>query len=506
MENMQQRRRSFTGIGRAALASCVALVGAAVPVHAQARGYRVEIRGPIDSSTQSHINRAIKLARADDAEYLVLDIDTPGGGVEVTWQIARALDRASEDGTKTVAWVNERATSAGSMLSMACDYLYMRRTGTIGSALPVRIGLTVMQPTSEDEQVREKELSYVRAEFATIAMDRGRSGLLAEAMVDPSIEVVLLEIDGVEELRSSTEYDDIRARGEVPRFLRTVVARDKLLNIGGEEAFDLGLADQLIESLEELTAQIGLEPSELVLVQRTRSEDLAGLLDMWSPLLLILAFVLAYIELKIPGFGIAGILSIVCFGALLFGRYLVGLADLPHVILMTVGVGLIAVEIFLMPGTIWAGAIGAISLMVGIVWSFAGMGTGFEYALDREILLNESLRVMGSAVIAMIATWTLSRFLPQTPIFNRLVLDAGGKPTAGAAMPEASGAHARAAHVGAGGRALTALRPVGKVVLVDDPNIDFEARSSGPEIARGRAVVVIEVDASGRLLVEEAHA
>ncbi len=466
------------------------------------RGYRIEIRGPIDTAVQSHLARAIKLAEADRAR-LVLDIDTPGGGVEVTWQMARALQNANENGVRTIAWVNERATSAGSMLSMACELLYMRPTATIGSALPVTIGINGMQPTSTDEQIREKELSYCREEFRVIAEKSGRSGLLAEAMVDPDIEVVLLEVDGVRTLASSTEYNDMRQRGEVPRFLRTVVSREKLLNVGGEEALDLGLADGLVDSLDELASFVGLEPAELVLVPRTRSEDVAGLLSVWTPLLLILAFVLAYVEMKIPGFGVAGILSVVCFGLVLFGRYLVGLADVPHVILMAVGVALIAAELFLFPGTIWAGALGALSLMIGIVWSFAGIGTGFEYALDREILLDQALRVMGAAVVAMIATWSLSRFLPRTPMFSRLVLDAGGDRVASAAMPEASGAHARVAIVGATGRSLTALRPVGKVVLVADPDIDFEARSSGGEIGRGCAIRVVEVQPSGRLVVEE---
>jgi membrane-bound serine protease (ClpP class) len=479
--------------------------GEGVPARSSPRAYHLEIRGPLDRSTQSHLRRALEDAERDGAR-LILDIDTPGGPVDLMWQMARAIQTASDRGVHTTAWVNEHAISAGSLVAMSCDLLYMRRTATIGSALPVTIGVTGLQPISEDEQVKEKGLSVYREEFKVVAEKSGRPTLFAEAMVDPSIGIVALELDGVKTYVSQQTYDDLRNRGEQPRFLETVLAEDKLLNVGGVEALEYGISDGLADSLEELARKISVDPASLVTVQRTRSEELASVLYAWSPLLLILAFVLAYVEMKVPGFGIAGILSIVCFAVLLLGRYLVGLADVPHIILITVGIGLIAAEVFLAPGTIWLAALGTVALLAGVIWSFAGLGTGFEYALDREILLDESLRVMVSAALALFATWTLSRFLPRTPFFNRLVLDLGDEGAEGAAMPEAGGSHARLARVGAGGRALTALRPVGKVVLVEDESMDFEARSSGPEIASGASVVVVEVTASGRLVVEEASA
>lgn len=490
------------------LVSLLSLLGVASSASAQARAYRVEVRGPIDASTQSHLHRGLTLAEEAGA-LLVLDIDTPGGGVEVTWQIARSLQQASDRGVPTIAWVNERATSAGAMLSMACDTLYMRPTGTIGSALPVTIGPTGMQPVSPDESVREKTLSYCREEFRVIAEKSGRSGLLAEAMVDPDVGVVAIELEGERKLVSEREYDDMRMEGVHPRFLRTVVEEGKLLNVGGEEALDLGLCDGLVDSVDELAASLGVTPDELIPVERTRSEDWASVLYAWSPLLLVLGFLCAYVEFKMPGFGLPGILSIACFALVVFGRFLVGLADVPHVVLLVIGVGLIATELFLVPGTIWFGALGVVALLAGIVWSFAGLGTGFEYGLDRSILLDESLRVLIAATIAMVATWSLSRFLPKTPFFGRVVLDplADGTGTAqAAAMADAGGRHAELARVGSRGRALTALRPVGKVTLVADETLDYEALSSGPEIAPGTAVVVVEVQGSGRLVVEEERA
>ena len=469
------------------------------------KAFLMRIEGPLDRSTQSHLKRSIDLA-AERGSILVVELETPGGEVTLMWQMARALElAASERGVTTVAFVNENALSAGALIALACDRLYMHPNGSIGSSLVVRLGPLGIQPVDKDPSVVEKVLSKHRQEFRTIATNHGRPGALAEAMVDPSLEVVELLIDGFPSLRTSVEYDDLRRKGEQPEFLRTVVASGTLLNLNGNEAVKLGMADGTADSQDKLALLLGVQLSQIEEVERRRSEDAANFLYQWTPLFLILGFLLAYVELKVPGFGVAGVLSIVCFSVVLVGRYLVGMADVPHVILIVVGVGLLAAEVFLVPGTIWAGVLGAICVIGGLIWSFAGSSTGLAYGLDRQILLAESLRILGAACLAMLATWSLSRFLPSTPIFGRLVLDPARSDLLGGpagAMPESRGAHAKLARPGARGRSLTALRPAGKVVLTEDESIEFEARSNGPAIEPNQRVVVVEALGSGRLLVE----
>ena len=472
---------------------------------AQPSAYLMRIDGPLDRSTQSHLKRSIDLA-AERSSMLIVELETPGGEVTLMWQLARAIELAAEErGVTTIAFVNENALSAGALLALACDRLYMHPNGSIGSSLVVRLGPMGIQPVDKDPSVVEKVLSKHRQEFRTIATNHGRSGALAEAMVDPSLEVVELLIDGFPSLKTSIEYDDLRRKGEQPEFVRTVVASGTLLNLNGKEAVQLGMADGVADSRDKLALLLGVQLSQIEEVERRRSEDAANFLYQWTPLFLILGFILAYVELKVPGFGVAGVLSIVCFSVLLVGRYLVGMADVPHVLLIVVGVGLLATEVFFVPGTIWAGVLGAICVIGGLIWSFAGSSTGFAFGLDRQILLAESLRILGAACLAMLATWSLSRFLPNTPIFGRLVLDPGRSGLQGGpagAMPESRGSHAKLARPGARGRSLTALRPAGKVVLTEDESIEFEASSNGPEIGPGQRVVVVEALGSGRLVVE----
>jgi membrane-bound serine protease (ClpP class) len=285
--------------------------------------------------------------------------------------------------------------------------------------------------------------------------------------------------------------------------VRTIVGKGRLLNATGSQAVALGLADGLVEKLEDLPAKLGLPGVVPTVVARSRSEDLAAWLYRLSPLFLIAGFVLLYLELKTPGFGLAGTLALLSLGVVLFGRYLVGLADVPHVLLIAGGAALIALELFLVPGTVWPGVVGALAILLGLVWSFAGSRIGFEYELDRAILVEESFRVVGAGFMALLVIWGLSRVLPHTPFLSRLVLVSGPR-VAAAAMPQAGAARARGAEVGARGRSLTALRPVGKVVLEGAPGLDFEARSEGAEIAAGARVRVVEVQPSGRLVVAPA--
>jgi membrane-bound serine protease (ClpP class) len=357
-------------------------------------------------------------------------------------------------------------------------------------------------PAGEDAEVREKISSSLRGEFRGVAEKRGRSALLAESMVDPEIQVLEVRVDGGLVLVSGQELDDLRRRGDAHEFVRTVVDRGELLNVTGSEAVALGLADGLAETLEELCAKLGLAGSVPNEVRRARSDDLASWLHALTPLFLIAAFVLLYLELKTPGLGLHGALALAAFGVVLFGRFLVGLADIPHVLLIAGGAALVALELFLMPGALWPGLLGALAILFGLIWSFAGGRIGLEYGLDRAILIQESFRVVSSGLLALLVVWGLSRLLPHTPILSRMVL-VGGPPAASGAMPEAGGARAALARVGAAGRATTALRPVGKVVLDAGPALDFEARAEGAEIAAGARVRVVEVQASGRLVVAQ---
>ena len=464
---------------------------------------RLRIEGQLDIGHQALLVRGLAGAR-QRGDRLVLELDTPGGEVQLAWRMAKLLDNASSEGLVCVAWVDDKALSAGALLALACDSILMRSTGSFGSAQAISIGPGGIVAVPADEVVEEKTGSSWRASFRAFAQARGRSADLAEAMVDPDVEVRRVRVGLEERIVGETEWDDLRDQGAEVKLIATLSPRGELLNLTAEEAVRTQMANGKADTFDAVLASIGMPGARVTALERSRSEDMAALLYGLGPLLLILGLILAFAEFKAPGFGVPGILSIACFAVLLFGRYLVGLAEIPHLILIAVGLVLLSVELFLLPGTIWFGLVGGVAVLAGLVWSAWSSGHGFEYEMDRQIALDGVFRLSLMALGAMVGMLALSKVLPRTPVYSRLTVGpAEARSATASALPESEGEAGRGARVGAAGRALTALRPVGKVALDAAEGVDYEARSSGPGIEAGTRVRVVEVQA-GRLVVEEA--
>lgn len=468
---------------------------------AQGEVAHVRIAGALDAGTQSSLRRAIEGARGVAGEgrpRLLLELDTPGGEVELMWALAGQLDAAAADGVDVTCWVHDRALSAGALLAMACKPLYMRAQANIGAAAPVALTPSGIAGLP-DETVRAKVTSALKSSFRGWAEAHGRPAVLAEAMVDPEAGVRRVRVGGLAQLMSEREYEDLRGRGEPFELLETVAAPGTLLSLSGAQAVELGFADGLAGSLDEVLSKLG--GGRTVAFERTRGDELAAWLDQIKYLLLVAGLLAAWAEIKSPGFGVPGFAAVACIGLFLFGRFLVGLADVPHVVAVVAGIVLLAVEVFVAPGTLWFGLAGGALLLGGLLSATVWPAGGLELPLARQFLIDETFRfALGLSAVA-IGGWALSRILPHTPFVSRLVLDGGGASHAGAAVAEAVDLDTKRGRLlGARGTALTDLRPVGKVRLDSAAQAEFEARSDGVALERGARVRVIDVT-SGRLVV-----
>lgn len=456
--------------------------------------YVIRIEGSLNAGHQALFQRAARRAKADGA-VLVMAFDTPGGELTRMRQFAAAVDAEVDAGLSIVGFVDDQALSAGTWIAIATRSLYVRTRATMGAATAIQITPRGVEPAAE------KFASAYRAWVRAWADEHGRDPLLSQAMIDMETAVIRVRVDGVEELISGQEWDDLNARGEAPERIATVVPDTELLTVTGAEAIEYGFADALAETVDDVLAKEGLSGATWEEVEFSRSEEwLSKLWDM-RLLFLFLGLFFGYVELKVPGFGVPGILSLAAFTVMFAGQYLVGVADVPHIVLAALGVLLVAVELFLVPGMIWPGAIGAVCLIAGLLLTQVGQDISLTSAWDRTILFDASFELAATATAALVGIWALSRYLPDTPVLRRLVL-AGGGGTAGDAMPEVRSAErSRVARVGARGRAMTSLRPVGKVDLDGDlAGTDYEARAESGLIEAGTAVEVVEVSA-GRLLV-----
>ncbi len=359
------------------------------------------------------------------------------------------------------------------------------------------LGLPVAQ--GGDENVIEKQLSYLRSKFRDRAQSHDRPGMaaLAEAMVDPDIEVLLVRHGQDEVPMKREEYEDlVRGEGQgAAVIVRTICPKGTLLNLTAQEAFDLGFSDGIVLSREELLEARGIKNARVIEVRPSWSEKMVGYVEQIQWLLLVAGLVLLYVEMKIPGFGVPGTLGIICLALLLFRNYLVGLAEVPEILLVLLGLALIAVEVFLIPGFGVAGVAGITCLALGVIFSFLPFLVP-DGPYEVHLLTNTISWFSVTLVATLIGAYVLSRYLlPKTPVLSRMILDTGVPAAAleGSAASLNLGAGQARVRGGDRGTAISHLRPAGKVE-VDGKLLD--AVSQGDYINQGERIVVVRVEAN----------
>jgi membrane-bound serine protease (ClpP class) len=448
----------FHGFFRSALAGL--LVCCAVASVLADRGAKhvhvAPIEGMIDLGLAPYLQRVLDEAQADGAAAVILDINTFGGRVDAAVVIRDALLGAK---VRTIAFVNKRAISAGALISLAAETLVMAEGATIGAATPVQAG----QPGEAAKPVDEKTVSYVRKEFRATAEYRKRPPEIAEAMVDPDVAIA------------------------------GVIGKGKLLTLTTDEAMRAKVADFRADNLEAVLLQVGLAGAELRVARPNWAENLVRFLThpVISSLLITVGILGIVVELRTPGFGIPGALGIVSLGLFFWGHSLVQLAGWEEILLVTVGVVLLAVEIFVIPGFGVVGGLGIAMMLGGLVLSLVGAQDSIDTVFEA------ALRVSLSLVLAIIASLVLMRFLPHTRMGRRLVLDTGLSAGEGyASAPESD-----SQWLGRIGVASTPLHPAG-IAEIEGSRVDVV--SMGEPVDAGETIEVVRVDGN-RIVVRRSN-
>ena len=481
---MNSLRATLFGLG------CALAGGAGLPAAAQeperlARIAVVELHSEIDILARALMDRAVDQAIAAGAAGLLLDLNTPGGRVDFMLDIADALDRARAKGIKTAVFISGDATSAGALIAMACDEIYMKPGSTIGSATPMVPGVEM------DEKIQEKMISYVRTKFAARAEVTGQSPALAEAMVDPDVELIEVEVDGKRRLVSSTEFQNLVQQLGAHRVVQLgiVCPKGKLLALRASQAAALGVAKGLYDRQALVLAQVWPQAHEVLPFAPTWSEELAAWIT--SPgvqmLLFLVGIVAFYVELKSPGLSVPGLIGVVCFGLFFFGHHVVGLAQAWEALVFLLGLALLAVEIFVVPGFGVAGVTGVILMLGALImaqvpdlWPGGAYG-GVQWPLVIDALGRTTLGIALGVVGAIGLAWAI----PHTPLSRFVTLTA---PAVAAGLRGSGTLAGREAYVGKVGVAETDLRPAGRV-LIGDEHLDVV--TEGGYIERGANVTVV---------------
>jgi membrane-bound serine protease (ClpP class) len=408
--------------------------------------YVAPIEGIIDLGLAPFVDRVLAEAGREQAAAVVLEINTFGGRVDAAVLIRDALLRSK---VRTIAFVNKRAISAGALISLAAHSIAMADGGTIGAATPVQVGA----PGGPAQPVEEKTVSYMRKEFRSTAESRGRPPEIAEAMVDADVA-----IEGV-------------------------IEKGKLLTLTTTEALKHKIADVRADTLEAALEHFDIKDAEIRRATVNWAEQLVRFLThpILSSILMTVGLLGIIIELRTPGFGVPGALGITSLGLFFWGHWLVNLAGWEELLLVGVGLLLLALELFVLPGFGLAGVLGILAVLGGLTLSVIGAGT------SGQLVVWAVGRVALSLLVAIAASLALLPFLHRLPYGRSLVLQTGLDSLSGwASAPEAD-----SKWVGKRGTVASPLRPAG-IADLEDERVDVV--SQGEYIETGAPIVVVRVE------------
>jgi len=440
--------------GTALLLACALCVFSPLAADSAGRVMVIPIHGEIELGVAPFVERSTIEANEEGYDLIIYEINTLGGRLDAAILIRDAIINSK---IPTISFINKRAISAGTLIALAANRVYMHPNSTMGAAEPVSFGIGMQQG-----EVSEKTISYWRTELRSTAEKGDRRGDIAEAFADKSVA-----IEGV-------------------------VEEGKLLTLTTKQAVELGMADATAESIQDLLEAEEMKGARITVAGMNAAERVSGFLTqaIVSSILITVALLGLFFEIRTPGFGVPGIVALVAF-ALFFGsHYIVNLAGLGEIILFVFGVVMLLIEVFVIPGFGIVGTIGIISIVASLYLSLIGR---FMPATD----LVSGAKVLAIAFISsFVIILAALRFLPKFTPFQRLVLNTTENVEEG--FRSAPGEYA--GFLGKEGVAVTILRPAG-TALIEGEKVSVV--TDGAYIEQNSRIRVTKVEGY-RIVVERA--
>ena len=424
------------------LTALLTLISIVLPQNSEV--YIGTIEGDIDLGLAPYVRRVVAEAEDANANAIIFKINTFGGRVDAATQIKDAIINSN---LETIAFIDKRAISAGSLIALSCDKIIMVPGASIGAT-------TVVDQTGKKQA--EKAQSYMRSEMRSTAERTGRRKDIAEGMVDERVEI--------EGLVDSTQ----------------------LITLTSEEAVSYGIADTILSSFDEVLNYSSNTNAKIVEVEVEWSENFIRFINhpIITSILMMVIMVGMFMEIKTPGWGVPGTASLIAL-ALFFGSgYILEVASIMDILLFLAGVLLLIVEVFVIPGFGVFGIAGIILMIAGL---FLGLISDLPL-IDGDILAMAVMQLAGAFVLSGIMIFLLAKTLPKTKIWNKLILKDNINAKSGYTSNK------KFAHLlKKEGKALTDLRPAGTVIINDRR---YDAVTQGEYIEKDNKIKVIEIEGS----------
>jgi membrane-bound serine protease (ClpP class) len=409
--------------------------------------YQFSIQTEILPGAARLVSRAIDNAMTVNADVILIHMNTYGGQLDAADSIRTKLLNCP---IQSIVYIDNNAASAGALISIACNKIYMRSGSSIGAATVVN---------EKAEALPDKYQSYMRSMMRATAQKRGRDPKIAEAMVDPRTYIPGVNDSG------------------------------KVLTFTVDEAIKNGYCDGQAETIEEVFQKEHIKDYHLLVYNPSFIERMVSFLmnPAISGILILIILGGIYFELQTPGIGVP-LFAAVGAAVLYFAPlYLEGLAENWEILLVICGFVLLAIEILFIPGFGFTGVAGIICLVLGFTFSLVA-NKGFDFSLTPRGDIYSSLStVLLSMFCSVILFFVLGRTLMKTSRFNRLVL----QDTMNATHGYVSSDTGSSVEVGTKAIAATSLRPSGKIEVNGSV---FPASAESGFIEKGKEVMVIAAD------------
>jgi len=455
--------------------ACLALI---LPVRAAETGLStgsvvvLPVKGMVSEAQFFFLRRALKNAEAVAASAVVLDMDTPGGDLKATEKIVQMFSKSP---IPAYTYVNANAGSAGALIALGTKKVFMAPVSAIGAAAPVA-GSGQEIP----ETMNAKIVSYYSGYFRSVAQKNGYHPELVDGFMNLDKEV---KIGG----------EVINPKGA----LLTLSAQEAVRDIGGKPL----LASGIETDVAALVSACGLPADRVVRLEPSGFETLAQWITLLAPLFLLGGIMGAYLEFKAPGFGVAGILSAVCFAIFFGGHYIAGLTGLEMVALFVMGLVCIFIEVILFPGVFFLALGGVLMVLVALFFSMADLYPAQPINFSFERIQVPMWNLIIAFVASAVGVALLARFLPSIPVFRSLFLSSSSPagPSIAAVVTELGAA----AKVSAGdaGVALSILRPSGRAQIGDGV---FDVMTNGEFLEAGTKIQVLAVNGQNIIVGRQA--
>ncbi len=424
----------------------------------------IRFEGEIAPMLREYLFRKLDEAEHEGANLVIIEIDSPGGYVEDSELIAARLRDIRW--ARTVAYVPREALSGAAISALGCDDIIMTPAARLGDAGPIFMGDDFLF-----RHAPEKFRSDLVAVVRQLAEAKGRPPALAEAMVD--MDTVVYKWTNT--ATGQTDYmsaADVESLADSEQWKRGPLVqpsqKGRFLEVHGLEAVELGLAQGLAESREELQQRYHVD-GELRVLKHT-GVDLAVYilnLPLVTGLLFVLGLLALYVELSSPGIGFGALMAGLCFALFFWSRFLGGTADWLELLLFAAGVVFLLVEMLILPGFGLAGIAGILLIFLSLLMAMQGFAIPETHR--QMTIFAHSMSVLAfSGVVFATGAYMLRRYFGALPLFSQLLLhppEADTQSTIGTVTATlGAGGEAEPAEPAVGDRGIahTALRPAGK--------------------------------------------